>query len=112
MCLDVYNLLYTTVHSFVSHPASQIGALQWANVVTLEDLALAGLQHGRKSAGKSSTVRLGSHQLVIEQQVGRGAFASVYKVRAGISLHFAAICCLIVRELCMLHAECCHRSPR
>ena len=58
--------------------------LQWADVTGIGDsqatVDLNSLQHGRKLAVKAESVRLGPDVLLVQRQVGQGAFASVYKV--------------------------------
>lgn len=77
-----------------------VTALQWANVTSIDGSQtltdLKDLQHGRKLAGRHGAVQLGPDMLLVQQQIGKGAFASVYKVSiyswvSGALPHFDAL---------------------
>lgn len=81
----------------------QAGVMQWAGVITVESLAETQLdlsQLGRKIAGRGITVQLHTDQLLVQQHIGQGAFASVYKVRPmQVVTHFRATSQMMCKSL-------------
>lgn len=93
-----------TVQQQVPAALTYVSALQWADVTSIDGSQsltdLKDLQFGRKLVGRHGAVQLGPDMLLVHQQIGKGAFASVYKVSiycwvSGALSHFDAVghCC-------------------